>query len=188
LILLVAQGDWGRAVGVARSTDGDLPIVAASGLTEDEPAALEAGADVFCRLPLDWPLLNARVGALLRREARRQESGPPGGAPAFRLEPVGRILYAAGSPIALSPREYDLILALYERCEHWVPRQRLLKAMGINHKGYDSSLLRMHVLNVRNKLGSKYWMIQSERTRGFLLTANPERRDAEIKRMPLKKT
>lgn len=188
LLLLVAHSDWQRAVATARSVNGDLPIVATSSAEQDEPAALDAGADIFCQLPLHWPVFDARVRALLRREAPRQDSGPTGGGPAFRLEPVGRILYVTGSAIALSPREYDLILALSERSEQWVPRPRLLKAMGINHKGYDSSLLRMHVLNIRNKLGGKHWMLQSDRSRGFLLTTSPEHSaPPSSRRAPLKK-
>jgi len=174
LLLLVGPVDWPRAIGRARSINGDLPIVATSSSRQDEVSALNSGADLFCQLPLDWPVLDARLRALLRRDSRHWDARPPGAEPPLRLEPVGRVLYAAGAPVALSPREFDLILPLFERREHWVPRQRLLQAMGIDHKGCDSSLLRMHILNIRNKLGSRHWMLQSERTRGFLLTANPE--------------
>lgn len=171
LLVLIDQHAWDLALQQARERYGNLPILAVGSVNEEEPFALDAGADMFCVTPLDQSIFEARARALLRRHSgcRSRESCSQ----ELTLDAMTLFLRVGEVDIQLSRSEFTLIARLYERREHWVPRGELLGPLSQAHAAYDSSLLRTHIFNVRKKLGPCRWMIQTARGKGLMLTTNP---------------
>lgn len=168
-IVLLEPDTSAAALTMARSPHQATPLMVVSSNLSQEPALLDAGADAFCPFPIDARLFEARLRVLLRR-------GQPPMGPARRTVLLGLdesgVLNAGDVSIRLSPREQELIVLLYQRRDCWVPRRTLVQALTIGSVAADSSLLRTHVLNIRNKLGNWRWMLRSERSAGLMLTAN----------------
>jgi DNA-binding response OmpR family regulator len=169
LLIVIACGEQRAAIPRSRENYANVPILAL-GAAPTELESLEAGADAFCALPVDGALLRARARALLRRQSGTFLAASS--CEGIELDASSRILRAAGTSVQLSPREYDLIERLHQCCDSWVSRDKLLEALALRHSGYDSSLLRMHTLNIRKKLRQQRWVLQSARGKGLMLTSD----------------
>jgi DNA-binding response OmpR family regulator len=156
-----------------RATEGAVPILALSnGAPHAEALALEAGADAFCRWPEDADLLASRVHALLRRASGTFSISI---ARSIEVLHASRQLRLGDHVIQLSPPEYLLMARLDKVRNSWVPSQDLWALFSPNNiRPHDSSLLRMHVLRVRRKLGNWRWVLRTERGKGTMLTDQPE--------------
>jgi DNA-binding winged helix-turn-helix (wHTH) protein len=47
----------------------------------------------------------------------------------FQLDPPERLLLCDGQPVAMTPKAFDLLVVLVERCGHLVEKDQLLKAV-----------------------------------------------------------
>ena len=129
-----------------------VPIVVLTS-REDERAkvaALDLGADDYVTKPFGMAELMARLRAALRH--RLQQDGAPA---VFRsgdltVDLVRRIVTAAGQPVHLSPREYD-ILALLVMHAGKVLTHRFIMAR-LWGAGGDVQQLRVYVRQVRQKI------------------------------------
>lgn len=135
-----------------------VPVVIMSGeLVEDKDvvSGLESGADDYILKPLAMPVLMARLGAVLRRFAPTPESAAALKSGGLDVDPVGREVRVAGSPVTLTRREFDLLLYLVENAGKVVPAGRILE----NVWGYDLALyndphtVEVHISRLRKKLG-----------------------------------
>ena len=101
--------------------------------------------------------LLARIEALLRRVvAPKKNGGPP--APAFEkfgdievLTP-SRTVLRDGSPVSLTPKEYDLLLALIRRDGACITRTELLTEVWGYSAEVMSRTVDTHVAELRRKL------------------------------------
>ncbi len=104
----------------------------------DKVALLEAGADDYVVKPFSPPELVARVRAVLRRTSSDLADGSgalPGRPPAslvsvggLALDPEAREVTVDGVPVALTAREFDLLLAMARRPGVVFSREQLLEA------------------------------------------------------------
>ena len=125
----------------------------------DKVALLEAGADDYVVKPFSPPEFVARVRAILRRtgtaEGIRDEASTGaivtvGG---LALDPEAREVTVDGVPVALTAREFDLLMAMARRPGVVFSREQLLEsALGFadysEARGVD-----VHVRHLREKLG-----------------------------------
>ncbi|TPW20203.1 MAG: DNA-binding response regulator [Elusimicrobia bacterium] len=146
-----------RALKRARATR-QIPVVIMSGeLMEDADVVrgLEGGADDYILKPFQVPVLVARLRAVLRRYDMTPDAAAALKAGGLELDPVGREVRAAGKPVLLTRREFDLLAYLLDHAGQVVPAGRILE----NVWGYDLALyndphtVEVHVSRLRKKLG-----------------------------------
>jgi len=155
-----------------RAAEGAVPIVALSKETpRAEALALAAGADAFCRWPEEADVLANRVHALLRRASGVLSLS---GARNVEILHATHQLRAGDQLIHLSYPEYLLLARLDKSRNSWVPSAELWALFSPDAaRRHDSSLLRMHVLRLRRKLGYWSWVLCTERGKGTMLTDRP---------------
>jgi len=133
----------------------DCPVIVLSARdrTADKIRALDAGADDYVEKPFDLGELQARIRAALRHN--KNEPAPERSVTmgALFIDFVHREVRVADAPIALSPREYDLLTLLARhRGKVITHRQLLVSVWGPAHTD-DVQYLRVYVRHLRQKLG-----------------------------------
>jgi DNA-binding response OmpR family regulator len=144
----------------------EVPIVmlTARDTDLDKVALLEAGADDYVVKPFSPPVLVARVRAVLRRAgggAASEDGSTVARSAAEAVVTVGGLSLDAeerevavdGVPVALTAREFDLLMAMARRPGVVFSREQLLEAaLGFSDysevRGVD-----VHVRHLREKLG-----------------------------------
>jgi DNA-binding response OmpR family regulator len=121
--------------------DGDL----------DEAEGLDTGADDYLRKPFSFPVLVARVHALLRRSA-------PGAAPPLALGQLtvdlrGRRVLWGGDEVSLTAREFDLLVFLLRRAGQVVSKRQILDGVWDDDFQGDPNVVEVYVARLRRKLG-----------------------------------
>ena len=136
----------------------DVPvlILTARGEEADKVLGLDCGADDYVTKPFGTLELLARVRAMLRRARTRVDEG--GGLAA--VERFGSVevntathsVFLNGEPVALTPMEYDLLLALLRRRGAVAKRRDLLKEVWEYQPGVQTRTVDMHIAELRRKL------------------------------------
>jgi DNA-binding response OmpR family regulator len=150
---------------------GDTPVLmlTARGEVDDRVQGLELGADDYLPKPFKFKELLARVRALLRR-AHVEVS------PALHLGPLSlrRDTHEAtlgGTPLSLTPREFDLLEFLLRHPRQVFSRETILnRVWGYDFVG-DTNVVEVHVSALRQKLGPHRDLIQTIRGAGYSLRA-----------------
>lgn len=155
---LMLPGMDGAKVCDAIRAESRTPVImlTARDTDLDKVAMLESGADDYVTKPFSPSELVARVKAVLRRTAV-----PPGVADdtgavevgGLRIDPVQHEVTVDGEPIALTAREFDLLLALARRPGVVLSREQLLKD-SVGFADYvDARGIDVHIRHLREKLG-----------------------------------
>lgn len=133
-------------------------MMTASGDEVDEVLGLELGADDYITKPVKPRVLLARIKALLRREP---SSSPENITSPENSRSFGRLLIdaqsksvsLAGSPLEISPHEFDVLWLLACRAGEVVSRTELVSQLrGIEYDGFDRSV-DIRISRLRKKLG-----------------------------------
>jgi two-component system, OmpR family, KDP operon response regulator KdpE len=145
-------------------------VVSARDRDEEKVAALDAGADDYVEKPFALPELLARLRAVLRRAA-------PGAAAAdasvlragpIELDLAARVARMDGEVLKLTPREWELLVALLRGGVGRVVTQRqLLQGVWGPAHLEDTQYLRVYVGHLRQKLGAAGAMIETEPGIGY---------------------
>src|SRR4051812_1758248 len=119
LDLMLPGMDGYRVLKTLREGGSDVPvlILTARGEEADKVLGFRLGADDYVTKPCGVLELLARVGALLRR-SRLSDHRAGDGLERFgvvEINPASRTVTKEGIPVALSPKEFDLLLALVRR-------------------------------------------------------------------------
>jgi DNA-binding response OmpR family regulator len=133
-----------------------VPVImlTAKGNVDDRVSGLEVGADDYVTKPFSPRELTARVGAVLRRVAAvATEDGQPPilEAGRLRIDTASRECWAAGSPVQLTTKEFDL-LAFLVRSPHraWRREELLEHVWGWTYG--DTSTVTVHIRRLREKV------------------------------------
>jgi DNA-binding response OmpR family regulator len=129
-------------------------VLSARGDEEDRLVGFETGADDYVVKPFSPRELVLRVEALLRRSAH-PALGPPADRPIevgpLRLDVAAREVRRAGTPLALTMREFDLLLFLAQHPGQTFSKAELLQRVWGWDFG-DTSTVTVHVRRVREKI------------------------------------
>ncbi len=145
-----------------RLRQGDrIPIIMLTARDDpvDKVVGLELGADDYITKPFNPRELVARVRAVLRRvDEASQTSGTPMPSGTLELDELkidvgAREVHLEGEQIALTPKEFDLLVTLIENRGLVLTREQLLERVwGFTFLG-DSRTIDVHVRQLRRKLG-----------------------------------
>jgi len=142
----------GLAVCRLLRAESSVPIVmlTARGDTIDIVEGLQAGADDYIVKPFKPKELVARIQARLRRSEQTEHEALSIGE--VTIDVGAHVVSRDGSPISVTPLEFDLLAALAARPGHAFSREQLLaEVWGYRHVG-DTRLVNVHVQRLRGKV------------------------------------
>ena len=134
-----------------RTSDVPIIMVTARADTHDVVAGLEAGADDYVAKPFKAKELVARIRTRLRRspEETDLETLRIGD---LTINVDGHSVKRNGTPIQLTPLEFDLLLALARRPWQVFSREVLLEQVWGYRHAADTRLVNVHVQRLRSKI------------------------------------
>jgi two-component system OmpR family response regulator len=159
---LRARDDW-TPILMLTAKDGEL----------DEAEALDTGADDYLVKPFSYPVLVARLHALLRRASV--------GAPAplavsdLHVDPGTRSVLVEDQPVAMTAREFDVLWFLMRRAGQVVPKRTILDGVWSADFDGDPNIIEVYIARVRRHLeGARSGVaIETVRGAGYRLGSAP---------------
>ena len=152
LDLMLPDGDGFHVLRTLRGAGDATPVLVLTALGDeaDKVRGLRLGADDYVTKPFGLLELLARVDALLRRAARPEPPRVRFGA--VEVCPATHEVTRAGAPVALRPKEYELLVALLRHDGAVVTRDELLREVWRYDASVTSRTVDTHVLELRRKL------------------------------------
>ena len=150
---LRAAGDW-TPILMLTAKDGDL----------DEAEGLDTGADDYLTKPFSFPVLLARVKALLRRSVHRHMAPVTVGD--LRVDANERRVFRGDSEVVLTAREFDVLHFLIRHAGSVVSRLEILD--GVWDFGFegDPNIVEVYVGRLRKKIDAPFARHGIETVRG----------------------
>jgi len=157
LDLMLPELDGYRVLRALRENGHATPvlILSARGEEADKVLGFRLGADDYVSKPFSLLELLARVDALLRRSAGKVVPGQLTERQRFgeiEIDPASRVVLRDGAPVALRPKEFDLLIALVRRRGGVASRDELLQEVWGYSREVFSRTVDSHVAELRRKL------------------------------------
>jgi DNA-binding response OmpR family regulator len=139
---------------VLTAKDGDL----------NEAEALDTGADDYLTKPFSFPVLVARVRALLRRAGGRNP--PPVAVGDLRIDPGRRRAWRGDVEVAVTAQEFDVLSFLVRRCGQVLSKEEILAGVWDYDFDGDPNIVEVYVGRLRRKLDDPFGHRSIETVRG----------------------
>ena len=159
LDLMLPGMDGYRVLRSLRDDGLEMPvlILTARGQEADKVLGFRLGADDYVTKPCGVLELLARVGALLRRSRMSERISHTGGETIERfgnveINPASRTVAKGGQLVALSPKEFDLLLTLVRRRGAVASRVELLREVWGHRVEVMTRTVDIHIAELRRKL------------------------------------
>ena len=154
LDLMLPGFDGYRVIRTVREDDIRTPILVltARGEEADKVRGLRLGADDYVTKPFGAMELLARVDALLRRARLSVPAPVLDRFGAVEVNRAARTVKRHGAHVSLTPKEFDLLIALMDRAGAVVPRGDLLSAVWGYQQDVNTRTVDLHVSELRAKL------------------------------------
>ena len=145
-----------RRLRAAREREGARPpaiiLLTAKGEESDRVIGLRLGADDYVVKPFSPRELVARVDAVLRRGDAVPEPAAPLELGDLSIDPAGRRVLRDGVEVALTVREFDLLLYLARHPGQAFSREQLMDAVWQYSFYTDTSTVTVHIRRLRAKI------------------------------------
>lgn len=145
-----------------KETDGfeRVPVIIISGSKvseEDILAGYNRGADDYILKPFSFPVLLAKIKAVLKRYEGVAEKTEKISKLGMVIDPAGRTVTLAGAVVNLTRKEFDLLMALITEEGRLLSIPYLLETVwGYDPASYnDPHTVGVHVSSLRKKLGAQ---------------------------------
>jgi two-component system, OmpR family, KDP operon response regulator KdpE len=134
-----------------------MPIIVLSAIGEEDEKvrALEAGADDYVVKPFGPRELVARLQAALRRAGASADE-PAVHAGSLEVDLAARVVRVAGAEVHLTPIEFDLLRVLVRNRGRILTHRQLLTEVWGPEYVDDVQVLRVHLANLRRKIGAEH--------------------------------
>lgn len=131
----------------------DVPIIMLTAKTEDMDKLLgfDNGADDYLTKPFNILELKARIRAILKRTARKDEESRIVRGP-IMLDPRSRNTYNNGVLVELTAKEFDLVELLIRNPNRVYSRENLLDIIWGDDYRSDIRTVDVHIRRIREKL------------------------------------
>ncbi len=149
-------------------------MLTALGTADDKLEGFDAGADDYMTKPFDFRELVARVKVLTKRQAEATETAPKLilTYADLSIDTAKRVVTRQGVTIALSPKEYNLLIYLVENAERVVSRIEIAEKVWNTHFDTGTNFIDVCVNYLRKKVDRDFdvRLIQTRPGVGFILT------------------
>jgi DNA-binding response OmpR family regulator len=167
----------GRVVCQELRAASNVPIIVVTARSDeiDRVVLLELGADDYVVKPFGFRELVARIRAVLRRVG--QPDTPPSDAEsvvvgALVIDRRRHVVSFDAEPVALTPKEYDLLLCLALDAGAVKTREQLMREVWDEHWWGSTKTLDVHIASLRRKLAPE--AIETVRSVGYVYRAADE--------------
>lgn len=146
----------------------DIPVIllTAKGAEYDKVQGLDAGADDFVAKPFGVMELLSRIKAVLRR-VQPEETLARVVIGGVEIDLAQRRVYAAGVEVALTFKEFELLLFLAKNENLVLSREKLLDVVWGYDFDVETRTVDVHIRGLRQKLGEQGAMIETVRNVGY---------------------
>jgi two-component system, OmpR family, response regulator len=153
-----------------RAAKPELPMLILTALDglDHRVAGLNAGADDYLTKPFDFPELEARIRALLRR-SRTAAPASAMQAGGLSLLPQARKATLHGEALDLSPREWLLLELLLSQRDRVVTKEQIAQAWGGDASEGGAASTEVYIHRLRRKVEGSQVAIRTVRGLGYLL-------------------
>jgi two-component system KDP operon response regulator KdpE len=137
----------------------EIPIIVLSvkGEEKTKVEALDAGADDYITKPFGIEELLARVRAALRRAPQKSEQQTENLSEGdFAVNFAARQVFVRGSEIHLTPKEFDLLVYLFQNRGKVLTHRKLLAAVWGGDYTEQPEYLRVFIGNLRKKIETNH--------------------------------
>jgi len=157
LDLMLPGMDGYRVLRALREGGSAAPVLILTARAEetDKVLGFDTGADDYVTKPFGVLELMARVRALLRRAGVTGDDETERPIERFGdvvVDVAARTVHRAGEPVALAPKEFDLLVALLRRDGAVASRHELLKEVWDYQAMVPTRTVDMHISELRRKL------------------------------------
>lgn len=151
LDIMLPRTDGYEVLEYCKSLDIPVIFLTAKGRLEERVKGLRLGAEDYITKPFELMELLARIETVLRRcgKTGRILSLPPD----IEIDTASRIVKRAGSPVALTAKEYELLLLFMQNKNIALYRDRIYERVWGEEFFGDSRTVDLHIQRMRKKLG-----------------------------------
>lgn len=156
----------------ARKSALPILILTAKDTVQERVAGLDGGADDYMVKPFALAELSARLRAVMRRGAARENVLRVAD---LEMDTLRRVVRRAGKTIDLKPKEYGLLEFLVRNSDRPVTKSLIIEHVWNIHFDSVSNVVEVHINSLRNKIdrGFARPLIHTIRGVGYILTDNP---------------
>jgi len=156
----------------ARRATSPVLILTARDAVEERIAGLDAGADDYMAKPFALAELSARLRALLRRGAPRENLLKLAD---LEMDTIRRTVRRGGISVDLKPKEYSLLEFLLRNSERPLTKSLIIEHVWDIHFDSVSNVVEVHINSLRNKIDRGFGqpLIHTIRGVGYVLTDTP---------------
>ena len=151
LDIMLPKADGYEVLEYCKGLEVPVIFLTAKGTVQDRVKGLRLGAEDYITKPFELMELLARVETVLRRcgKTGRVLSLPPD----IEIDTAARLVRRNGAPVALTAKEYELLLLFVQNKNIALYRDRLYERVwGEEYMG-DSRTVDLHIQRMRKKLG-----------------------------------
>ena len=156
-----------------RESKPDLPMLVLTALDglDHRVAGLNAGADDYLTKPFDFPELEARLRALLRRAHGSVGAATVQVTGLLRFDREARRATVDKTAVELSPREWTLLDLLLSQRDHVVTKEQIVNGWTPDPNEQSVGSIEVYIHRLRRKLEGSKVSIRTVRGLGYLLEA-----------------